>query len=207
MTTKVKAKSVSQMRREEKLRKEKLKLEKLNKTQAKANSFKPNQQPTADIGKGLQEIQKRMVEGNFNKPKLGLTVVERFIANVEELDNTLTSILSNMDTFRGMRASLKWDQFKVHLSEADRNAIEEKIIKLEEDNEHYRSSFVDAINTVNENLEVIKGQPVVNEKLELFITSSNAIAFQHFGTWSEAVTAPFFDLQDMIEALPTGEEA
>lgn len=202
MTTKVKAKSLSQIRKEEKLRKQQRKVERMAKSKAK--EVKHVHSKSTDLVDGVKQLQERLQNGQIIQPNKKLTFEEQYLKEVNELDATMADILSNIDKFGELRTELKWDLYKDQLDKEEADVIEAQIVKILESNAAYRARMVEEVELATEELNALNADPTP-EGLAAFITNNSAKAFITFSLWNEDILNQYFEIQDKIEALTPGE--
>lgn len=201
MNTKVKAKPLSQLRKEEKLRKQQRKLKKMT----RAQSVGTGPVVERNLNDNVRSIQERIREGKIRKPDLNVTFEDRFVKTVEGVDLLLSDILSNIDTVGNVRTELKWDLFKTHFEEDFVSKVDTRIELIEKVNGEIREEMVTKVGEIDTLLTELKAKPTP-EGLDNFEVVANSVAFDIFAKWQEAIFNPYNEIQEMIEALPAGEE-
>ncbi len=202
MTTKVKPKTLSEIRREEALRKISKKQTRLAKRQKKQAQNKPVKTVTGKTNRieSVQKLDQMIKDGKYLKPNMNLTFEERFVKTIEEMDELLSGIGENINKFHRVDVSLNWASFKDTLPQEESERIQKLLDELEEINEKHHKGYCDEVNTLCAELEVLKAAPTP-EGLETFNQRASTIAFARFGTWNEDIIHRYLDIYDLIENL------
>lgn len=202
MTTQVKAKPVSQIRKEAKM----LKMKKKAKLTTKLIKEREAKQV---LQKAMETNRKEYIKGldgiKSVRPKADLPLEEYFIQEVNNLDQTLTDILASIQSMGQLRLRLNWDALKGNFDKTQADNLENTLVDLEVNNKQFEDSAVASINTSVEKLELLKANPT-REALDAFVLEASTQAFVIFSEWNETIIDKFHVVSDLLDELKTGEE-
>lgn len=205
MTTIVKAKPLSQLRREEKQRKltKKAKIvDKVLANKAKADQLEARVKLTRD---NVTEMINKIQPLPSQQPKKELPLEEHFVKSVQDLDKTLTDIVIAVQNMGHLRASLNWDHVKAKFDETEVSNIDTKLELLESKNKAYNDQLSDLVTKAGVELEDQKQEPT-REGIDGFVLMTSTKAFEIFALWNEEVMVIFHDIHDAIDELKEAGE-
>lgn len=215
MTTKVAPKKLSQIRAEEKARKQKLRQKRLveaadkhhkEKKITKANENLYEIVSVKDMLDPVKQIHEKIKTGKAGENDDNMPLEDYFVKEINSLDQTLSEILGAVNNMSNLRRSLKWDETKHLYAEEKSKNFEEKLTKIEGDNEAYRNRLVEVVTKADEDLEQLKRNPNINRDLiNAYTINASTTAFAIFAEWNEDVIEQFHDLTDLIDNLKEGE--
>lgn len=205
MTIKVKAKPISQIRREQKAAKMAKKIKVIEKhkanqlAEAKMKSDLKDHREKFDAG--LKELY---IRRDAKIADENMTDEDYFVREIGTLDQTLTDIGAGIHTMSAIRHSLGWEQRKEFFQEANVKVIDEKITELETSNTAFYERFKESVMTSMEGLEKLK-LAVTREAIDVYTLGASTDAFGIFAEWNEVVVDKFHEVHDLVENLTTGE--
>lgn len=203
MTTIVKPKKLSEIRREEKQRKMAIKAKKVS-------AMKAQQAEQAALKKttkmGMEEYVKSLADIKAPKrPEAELPFEEYFVREIETLDKSLADITDAITHMEDLRNALNWDNIKGHFEESVRDGLEASILKIEEINKPFADAIRACCIGATEGLEKLKLEPT-RDNLDSFTTKTSSDAFVIFTEWNEVVIEKFIEVHEQIEAIEFGEK-
>lgn len=205
MTTTMKAKPLSQLRREEKARKALRKTQKMAKLQKEQSR---QQQLKANVKKDYDEYLdslKNIKPLQRTAKKKDLPIEEYFVKEVASLDVTLTDIVSSIQKMSHLRQTLNWDGIKEYFGKTDVENFEIKMAELLKLNEGFEKSIIEVVNKAVEQLESTKVEPT-HDKVDTYVLGVSTEAFGIFASWNEVVIEKFHEVTDLIENFNSGED-
>lgn len=203
MTTIVKPKKLSEIRREEKQRKMAIKAKKVSKMKAQQAEHAALKK-TAKMG--MEDYIKSL--GDIKAPKrpdAELPFEEYFVREVGMVDKSLSEIADAILHMEDLRNALNWDSIKGQFDEAVRDGLEKSILMIEEINKPFSDSIRACCIGATEALEQLKFNPT-REALDVFTTKTSSDAFVIFTEWNEVVIEKFIEVHEQIEAIDLGEK-
>lgn len=202
MTTKVKAKPLSQIRQEKKLAKMQRKAKVISK-------LAKEKQAKTELQKNANEVALKFENSLKNVKSVRkdseLTLEEYFPKAINELDHTLTDIVSSIQTMGSLRTQLSWEQVKGNFIKEDVEKFEISLLDLENSNEVFEKRIVEVVNESVKGLEKLKKEPT-RPLLDAYVLDSSTKAFAVFAEWNETMIDKFHTTNDLLDSLKTGEE-
>lgn len=214
MTTKVKAKPLSQIRAEEKARKIAKRTRRLQEQMVLQNQLaqaKPQNnnlyQPidTQALLDPVRIIQEKIKERTAGQTDDNMPLEDYFVKEVNSLDLTLTEIVAAIQGISKFRKGIQWDARKHMYAEDKVKEFDEKLGKLEADNKQFEDLIVASVTKSVEELEALKLEPSRDGVNEYTLNASTR-AFAIFADWNDVILVQFHYITDLIDNLQDGED-